>query len=286
VQSEFGWHVIKLEAVADESTRGYEEVRAELEIELRRSEVEKAFGDAQEELDTLSFEASGDLAKVATQVGKPIKRIPRFTRGGSAELGATPAVTEAVFSPDVLAGRELRTIELAPGRMVALGVSAHEARRARPLEEIRVQITNAARLAAAQKLAVARAKSVAEELAAGGAWATVTRAWQKPAPADTHMPRVVRRDDMQVPAEIKTAAFRAPQPAVKPSYGTAVLGTGDVAIWSVTAVRAGVLAALSPSEQQREREQARERAAMSDSTAYVIAMRENADIDVNPQLFE
>ena len=116
VKTEFGWHVIKLEGVTPETIQSFEEVRAELETEYRHSQVEKAFGDAQEELDTRAFESSGDIAAVAAQMKLPVKRVERYTRAGSAELGATPKVTEAVFSPDVLAGRELRTVEIAPGK--------------------------------------------------------------------------------------------------------------------------------------------------------------------------
>ena len=286
VKSEFGWHVIRLDAVNPESTQSFDQVRAELEPELRRTEVEKAFGEAQEEMDTLAFEAAGDLAAVATKLNLPIRRIERFTRSGGADLGATPELTAAVFSADVLAARELRTVELAPGRVVTLGVSAHQPAKARPLEEIRAQITMAARLERAQKLAAERAAAIAAELTSGAAWDTATRADQAGAPTPTQQLRLVRRDDMQMPAEIKTPAFRAAVPQGKPRYGVAKLGTGDAVVWTVTAVRAGTLATLSPDEQQLERDQARERAAQWDANVYVAAMRANADVDVNPQLFE
>ena len=42
VKTEFGWHVIKLESAAPESVRPFEDVRAELENELRHSQVGKS----------------------------------------------------------------------------------------------------------------------------------------------------------------------------------------------------------------------------------------------------
>ena len=286
VKSEFGWHVIRLEAVDPESTQSFDQVRAELEPELRRTEVEKAFGDAQEQLDTLAFEASGDLAAVAAKMNLPVRRIERFTRSGGGELPTTPELSAAVFAADVLAGRELRTVELAPGRIVAIGVSAHQPAQARPLAEIRVQIALAARQEQAQKLAAARAAEVLAQLTSGATWDAATRPWQAAVPAPTHSLRLVRRDDPQIPAEIQAGAFAVPAPQGKPQYGTAELASGDAAIWTVTAVRSGTLAALSPEEQQLERNQARERAAQWDANVYVTSMRANADVDVNPQLFE
>jgi len=286
VKTEFGWHVIQLVAVSPEVVRPFEEVRGDLEPELRRARVEKAFGDAQEQLDTLAFESAGQLESVAEQLKLPVRRIERFTRGGSLEFGASQVLTEAVFSPDVLAGREVRAVELEPGKVIAVKVASHVESRPRTLEEIRPLIVSATRLEKAQQLASDRADAVAAELKGGAAWDASTKTWQKPAPVSTWSPRLVRRDDMQLPAELKTAAFKAPVPAGKPSYGTARLGTGDTAVWIVTAVRSGTLATLSPDERQREFDQARERAAMADATAYVSTMRANADVDVNPTLFQ
>ena len=286
LKTEFGWHVIQLLEVDAEVTRSFDEVRAELDPELRRTRVEKAFGDAQEELDTLAFEANGSLASVAAQMKLPVRRVLHFTRAGSPEIGSTPALIEGVFAPDVLAGREVRTVEIEPGKVVAFAVASHDPARPRALDEIRPLIVAAARLEKARQLAATRGKALADELKAGTAWEAATQSLQKPEPDATHLPRLVRRDDLLVPAELRSAAFKAPVPAGKPSYGTTELGNGDAAVWIVTSVRAGSLATLSPEERQREFDQSREVTALSDATAYISSMRKNADVDVNPTLFQ
>ncbi len=284
VKTEFGWHVIKLEGVTPETTQSFEEVRAELETEYRHSQVEKAFGDAQEELDTRAFESSGDIAAVAAQMKLPVKRIERYTRAGSAELGAMPKVTEAVFSPDVLAGRELRTVEIAPGKVVALGVKAHEQAKVKPLEQVRGEVLESARLEAAGKLAAARAGEVVAALGKGAAWLAAVTKWKSV--AATQDPKPVTRKDPAVPAEVLGAAFRAPAPSGAPRYGVAALANGDTAVWTVASVEKGKFAAMTPDEKRAAHEEARNRAAMTDATVYVTSMRANSEIDVNPQLFE
>jgi peptidyl-prolyl cis-trans isomerase D len=216
----------------------------------------------------------------------PVQRIERFTRSGSAEFGAAPQLSDAVFAPDVLAGREVRTVELEPGKVVAVSVVAHSPARTRTLDEIRPQIEAAARQEKAEQLAAARASALSKELTAGASWDAATKAWHQTTPAATHLPRQVRRNDPQLPGELRQAAFKAPPPAGAPRYGKATLDNGDVAIWTVTAVQSGSPTALSQEERQREFDQARERAALSDAMAYIAALRENADVDVNPQLFE
>jgi peptidyl-prolyl cis-trans isomerase D len=284
VQTEFGFHVIQLVSASPETVRSFEEVRAELEPEFRRSQVEKAYGDAQEELDTLAFEASGDLATVAAKMKLPLRRVERYTRAGSAELAATPKLTEAVFSPEVLAGRELRTVELSPGKVVALGVKAHEPSAAKPLADVRTEVVESARLEAAGKLAAARAGEVAAELAKGAAWPAAVVAWK--GDAATLEPKPVGRQDPAVPAEVREAAFRAPVSSGKPQYGVAALANGDSAIWTVTSATPGKLDGMTVEARRRAQDDARNSQAMLDASVYVISMRSGAEVDVNPKLFE
>jgi peptidyl-prolyl cis-trans isomerase D len=284
VKSAFGWHVIRLEAVEPETVRSFEQVRAELEPEYRKSQVEQAFGDAQEELDTVAFESGGNIASVAQKAGRPLQHVERFTRAGGGALGAAREVVDAVFAPDVLAGREVRVVELEPGHVVAVAVSRHEPQRQRPLEDVRAEVEKGARREAAAKLAAARAAELVSKLASGAAWSTV--AGQGQGGAGQREPRQVSRSDADVPAEIRDAAFGAPAPAGKPRYGAVALEGGDSAVWTVTVMKRGQPTALTAEERKQEQERSRERIAMTDSTAYVTEMRADADVDVNPQLFE
>ena len=287
VRSEFGFHVIKLEGAENDSTRPFEEVRSQIESEMQRAEVEKAFGDKQEMLDTLAFEAAGNLAEVAAKLNLPVKRIEHFTHAGGGELGASPALIEAVFAPEVLSGSELRTVELSQGRVIAVRVAEHSPASARPFDEVRDQVVAAARLDAAQHKAAEKAKAVAAELTAGGDWAAATQSWRKAAPASaTDQPRLLRRDEKLVPAEIMSAAFRAAKPEGRARFGSAELGNGDAAVWMVTAVRAGSLASLSPTERQQAANAAQESLTTSDASVYISSMRAAAKVDVNPQVFE
>lgn len=285
IKTEFGWHVIRLDAIEPGSSKSFEDVRADLEAELRRNEVEKAFGDKQEELDRLAFEANGDLAAVAGKMSLPIRREAHFTRAGGAALGMNPPVIEAVFAPDTLAGRELRTVEIETGHVVALRVAAYEPARDRPLAEVREAVEASVRQDQAAKLAAERAAGVVAELGRGATWQAATASWQGGSAA-TRQPRLLRRDDPGLPDPVRVAAFRAPRPEGGARYGTAALDNGDSAIWMVSAVREGSLAALSPNERDLELQSARERAAILDGSAYVLSLRGSADVDVNPKIFE
>ena len=85
---------------------------------------------------------------------------------------------------------------------------------------------------------------------------------------------------------MRDAAFHAALAGGKPRYGVATLANGDTALWTLTAAQKGQLSAKTADEKRTTRDEARDRVAMSDATVYITSMRTNADIDVNPQLFE
>ena len=288
VRTEFGWHVIKLDGVEAGEVRSFEEVRGEIEPEYRRSESERLFGDLQDQLDTDAFEAGGDLQRVAEGLALEIRTQDRFTRAGGGPLGNSTALVDAVFEPDVLSGSQLRTIELEPGRVVAIKVVAHDPPREKPLDEVRGEVVAALAVESARQATAARAAALAEELRGGGSWATTAKPW---IPAEATDPtsatlRFVHRGEAAVPAEITAAAFRAGQPAGQPLYGTTTLASGDTAVWTVTYVKPGSPATLSPAERAQAMRTARDRASFQDASVYVTALRSKADVKVNPQLFE
>ena len=287
VRTEFGWHVIKLEAVDPGATRLFEEVAAELEPEYRRAESEKLFGDLQEQLDTVAFEAGGDLARVAESLALDVRSVDGFTRAGGGALGNSPDLIRMVFDPEVLTGSQLRTAEVAPGRVIAFKVVAYEPPRDRPLDEVREQATAGYTADLARQAATQRATALAEELRAGADWREATRSWVPAGaaePASTTL-RFIQRGEAAVPPPVREAAFRARQPAGAPVYGTTALPSGDAVVWTVTYVRPGSSGALSPEQRNAALRDAREWSAYRDASTYVAKLRADAEVQVNPQLF-
>jgi peptidyl-prolyl cis-trans isomerase D len=286
VQSEFGWHVIRLDEVRAGSVQSFDEVRAELEPEYRRAESERRYNDMQEQLDTEAFEASGDLQRVAEALALEVRSVPGFTRTSGGPLGDSPALVEAVFDPEVIGGEQLRTVELAPGRVVAVKVTAHQPPSERPLAEVREEVIADLRLTLARQQAQARAGELVAELNGGADWATVARPWSASTDDGAGlMPRQYLRSATEVPAEVLAAAFRAPRPQAAPVSGVALLASGDTAVWTVTAVRSGTLEQAPAMAQAEATRDAREYSSFQDASVYISQLRANAKVKVNPTLF-
>ncbi len=281
VKSEFGWHVIRLDEVRPGSVQALEEVRPELEADYRRDQAERLFSDLQDQLDTESFEAAGDLARIAESMALPVRALSGFTRAGGGDLGASPALVQAVFQPAVLRGEQLATVELAPGRVVSVRVTSHAPPAERPFAEVRDEVRAALVADLARERARARAEEFAAQLSAGEAWSSVAAG---AAGQDGVTPRDVGRDDPAVPPAVSAAAFRAPASAGLPVHGAVELASGDAAVWTVTQVRPGTEVA-DPALRAGAAQEARELAAFQDATVYLDELRDGAKVKVNEQLF-
>ena len=317
VKTQFGWHILRLEEVQPGKVKTFEQVRADLEQEYRRVEAEHRFGERQEKLDQLAFEASDSLEPAAHALGVKVEVIPAFGRGATAgpraaELAASPKVLQGAFSADVLAGQNSRAIEIAPGDVVVLRAAEHKLPEQQPLEAVRASVEAGARRELADseaRAAAARVAAAVQGLSAGQSWeptlkplgSVVPLVAEPPAAPNAPQPKIVPakapaadalrlqaarfvgRHQEGVAPELLKQAFAAGRPAAgKPVVGSLRLANGDYAAFAVTVVKPG---APAP-DTQNERRALGNAAAQAEFAAYLARLRERADVRVNPTLFE
>jgi hypothetical protein len=57
-------------------------------------------------------------------------------------------------------------------------------------------------------------------------------------------------------------------------------------VWRLGGVLPGSLSGLPPQLREQSRQEARQRAAFADMATYMAGLREEAEVEVNPQLFQ
>ncbi len=167
VRSEFGLHIIQLEAVRGGERRPFESVRAEIEDEQRTLLARQRFQDLAESFSTVVFEQPDSLQPAADQLGLSIQRASVQRQPGPQQQGllASPRLLEAVFNAETLRGkRNTDAVETAPNQMVAARVIKHQPASAPPLAEVREQVRQQLLMSRAVELAN---KAGAERLAQG-----------------------------------------------------------------------------------------------------------------------
>ena len=282
VKTQFGYHILKLDAIQPATVKTFEQSKPELETEYRRNEAERLFNNAQDQLADATLQNTPDIDVVARKAGLTVHDIPNFSRtDGGGDLGKSDKILEAAFSQDVLDGRLSPAVEVDKGRGVVLRATDHQLPQQKPLDAVRTDIVAAWKKQRGAELAAAAAADAVKRLTAGEAWESVAKSLGEAPPP----PKCIARTDQAVPLEIRREAFQAPTPAAKPVYDKVVLVDGDVAVVAVTAVREDPTG--DPREQESQlRRQFAQQSASGEAQGYAAAARADAKVAVNPQALD
>jgi peptidyl-prolyl cis-trans isomerase D len=276
VESEFGFHIIRLDAIQAGGPLPFEQVRAELENELRDIEAEEAFQDLQRSVSDALFDAQG-LDEIAKTAGLEVQSAEGITRSGGEPFGANQAVIDAVFDPTVLnnIGAVSDIVELDANRAAVFQVREHHEAAQQPLDEVREQIVATLRMERARENARQRALELEAELRNGAIFAEAAAA----AGAEVTPIRVFGRQDENADSRVLEAIFRAE----KPAEGSAVVGNtvsedGNYAVYSVSTVMPGRPESIPLEQRDAEKERLTQQAGAADYTAVVLDLERQADI--------
>jgi peptidyl-prolyl cis-trans isomerase D len=164
VESEFGFHIIKLTGLRPAKVRPFEQVRPEIERDLRKQAAARRYAEAAESFSNLAYEQPDSLKPVADKFKLPIRRAEGITRQSSpVQLLNQPRVLSALFSEDAITNhRNTEAIEVAQNALLAARVVEHKPASQRPFEAVKADIERL--LAQKEALAIA-AKRGAERLA-------------------------------------------------------------------------------------------------------------------------
>jgi len=162
VQTEFGFHVIRVTAVQPGKSRSLDEMRNELGAEIARQKGAKKFAEAAEGFSNLVYEQSDSLKPAAERYKLKLGATGWFSRQGPAEIGplAHPKLLAALFSPDsTRQRRNTDAVEVAPGLLVAARIAEHQPEKQRPFDEVQAEVARQL----ARREAAALAKQEGEE---------------------------------------------------------------------------------------------------------------------------
>jgi peptidyl-prolyl cis-trans isomerase D len=283
VKTEFGFHVIRLEAIQAGRNKSFEEVRAELEDEYRRGRIADLFGEKQDTVQQRLEQAGADLSKIAKELGLKLGEVATYQRGtGSPEFAATPELDALVFGDAVLNQRRIGgPVGLGEDRFVVVRVLEHRKPVVPALATVRAQVLEAATAERAIDEARKAAESIVKVLGEGGSFDQLAKGLG----AAPNTARFIDRRDPAVPAEVRNATFDVSRPAAGKTSAKAVVTKDGAAVVVVSQTRVLPSAADAAARAARGQELAA-RQALGALASYVEDMREKATVTRNPQAFQ
>lgn len=137
VQSEFGFHIIKLTDLRAEAVQPIEEVRDEIIDSLKRDEAEVEFIDVQQRMAEVAFEVPDSLEEVAAIADVEIKTTAAFTRLLPPPPFDNATLLNQAFSEELIEeGVNSDAIELNSNHFVFMRIAEHEVERTKPMSEV------------------------------------------------------------------------------------------------------------------------------------------------------
>ena len=185
VESDFGFHIIKLTDIKAPKQKSFEELRDSLEEELKTQQARAKFAEAAEVFTNTVYEQSDSLKPVADKLKLTILKADHIGRApaqGVSGALANPKLLAALFSPEsVEQKRNTEAIEVGTSMLAAARISQYTPSRTLALDEVRPAVqmrlvaeraAELAKQAGADKLSAWKAKP--ESASLGGA-VTISR---------------------------------------------------------------------------------------------------------------
>ena len=166
VETQFGYHIIRLTAVRGQ---GYDEVRNQVELGLKRQKASKEFARLAEQFNNIVFEQGDTLKPAADMLKTNVQTGPWVSRRGSDnKLFNNPKLLQAIFSEDTIKNkRNTEVVDVGSNTLVAARVVDHKPPTTRPFEEVSADITRRLTQQQAAQLAARQGRELLAKLEQG-----------------------------------------------------------------------------------------------------------------------
>jgi peptidyl-prolyl cis-trans isomerase D len=269
VETEFGYHIIRLTDIKVPEQKSFESQRAKLEAEVRVQLAQRKFAEAAEQFTNTVYEQSDSLKPVAERLKLDIQQATNVSRempAGTSPV-ANAKLLAAVFSQDSIEKkRNTEAVELAPNQLAAARITQYSPARTLPFEEVKSRVQELL----VQQKATERAR--AEGVAKLAEWKTSPDAAKLPAAIV-----VSREAKQQQPTALVEAALRASTQTL-PAWVGVDLGAGGYAVVKVEKVLPRD--ASNAASRDRERDQYAQWWASAEGLAYYRLLKEKFKVEI------
>lgn len=274
VESEFGYHIIKLTEISGEA-QSLASVRPQIRGELIYQKALAKFTENAEDFSNIVYEQSTSLEPAAKAFELDIQKSPWLSREDVARVFKSDKMRDQVFSADVLKdGRNTEAVEVAPNSLMVARVADYKPSAPRTFEEVQAGIEEFLRVEAAAKIAISKGETALAELREG----------KEVKELDWIPPVVVDRKNAQGLTDLTMSnAFKVNTEKLPAYTGVTDANKGFLLI-KVSAVNA----ALPTEENARKAAKIELQAALAAEyvDAYLKALRNKGKVTVNQQLLQ
>jgi len=269
VESDFGYHIIRVTDLKVPRQRSFDEVRPQLEAELRKQQAQRKFAESADAFSNAVYEQADSLQPAADKFNLPLQTATGITRQPPADAKgplANARLRSALFAPDSLERkRNTEAVETSSGQLTSARVVRHQPARTLPLAEVNDQVRE--RLRASRGADLAR-KAGEEKLA---------EIKEKPQVALPASIVISREETRNLPGAVVEGALRT-DPAALPTATGIDLGSQGYAVIKVNKI---IPREAPPADRARqEREQVAQWWASAEGLAYYNLLKDRFKVQI------
>lgn len=242
VETEFGYHIIRLTDLKVPKERSFEEMKPELEAELKKQQATRKFAETADTFSNGVYEQADSLKPIADKLKLEVRTaadVGRLPAPGAKGPLASPKFLASLFGPDaVQKKRNTEAVETGPSQLASGRVVKYTPARTLPFAEVKDRVRE--RFVAFRGAELAKKDGMAK-----------LAAW-KANPAGAELPAAAtlsREDAQKQPAGLVEAALRA-DPAALPAFVGVDLGEQGYAV-----VKVNKVVPRAPSEPEAARQE-------------------------------
>lgn len=169
VETQFGFHIIKLAEIKSADTASFEEVSDHIEALLKHQKASEKFGELAEDFRNVVFEESSTLQVASDMFNLPIQQSDWIGRQSTEPpLLTHQSMLDAIFSDNVIRDHvNTEVIEVQPGTLVAASVLEHRPASAQSIELVRDQVISRVKLQLAEEMVKKEGQEILARLQVG-----------------------------------------------------------------------------------------------------------------------
>lgn len=274
VESEFGYHIIKLNDITGQSS-SFDSMKAQIKGELIFQKAQTKYAELADEFSNTVYEQSGSLKPAAEKFGLQLQTSGWLSREDGAKFFKSDKLISAVFSDEVLKEkRNTPAEEVSANNMVSARVLEYKPSAPRSFDEVKSGIEAFLKLEQAEKLATEKGVAVLAKLKAGESADDLD--WIPPVTID-------RKNAQGLTESVMNQAFKIDTSKL-PAYAGFMNGKSSYTIVQVNRVDNAL---AGDEEAKKNAEMELESAVAAEYvSAYGKSLKAKSEIVVNRQLLE
>ena len=274
VESEFGFHVLRLDGVRGGGSPSLDEVRDEIVAAYRAERIGEQYLELSNALADQLFDTP-NLTEAAAALDMPMRTAEDYTRSGSAELAPAPTLLDTLFGENAVPeGATSDLLNLAEDRVMVVQVTERREASRQPLADVRDEVERRARREAAAVMARAKLEELRANVEGGTPLEEAAAEVEAEAVAD----RQINRNAPDLPQALVAAVFSAEMPADGAKVGSVATADGGYVLYRLTNISPGRPETIPPDQREQARRGLARQAGVSDLSAFIDQLVEEAEI--------